>query len=67
MIAYEAADVTVAPEPDDPAAIAVLESFAVGTPVLAMQGTPPRQTIAAEQMLACITPRATSSSRLCDC
>jgi glycosyltransferase involved in cell wall biosynthesis len=35
MIAYEAADVTVAPEPDDPAAISVLESFAVGTPVLA--------------------------------
>jgi len=35
MIAYEAADVTVAPEPDDPAAIAALESFAVGTPVLA--------------------------------
>jgi glycosyltransferase involved in cell wall biosynthesis len=35
MIAFEAADVTLAPEPDDPAAIAVLESFAVGTPVLA--------------------------------
>ena len=35
MIAYEAADVTVAPEPDDPAAVAALESFAVGTPVLA--------------------------------
>jgi glycosyltransferase involved in cell wall biosynthesis len=35
MIAYEAADLTVAPEPDDPAAIAALESFAVGTPVLA--------------------------------
>jgi glycosyltransferase involved in cell wall biosynthesis len=35
MIAYEAADLTVAPEPDDSAAIAALESFAVGTPVLA--------------------------------
>lgn len=35
MIAFEAADVTLAPEPDDPAAIGVLESFAVGTPVLA--------------------------------
>jgi len=35
MVAYEAADLTVAPEPDDPAAITALESFAVGTPVLA--------------------------------
>lgn len=35
MIAYEAADVTLAPELDDLAATAVLESFAVGTPVLA--------------------------------
>jgi glycosyltransferase involved in cell wall biosynthesis len=35
MIACEAADVTLAPEPDDVAAAAVLESFAVGTPVLA--------------------------------
>ena len=35
MIACEAADVTLAPEPDDLAATAVLESFAVGTPVLA--------------------------------
>jgi glycosyltransferase involved in cell wall biosynthesis len=35
MIAYEAADVTLAPEPDDLAATTVLESFAVGTPVLA--------------------------------
>jgi len=35
MIAYEAADVTLAPEPDDLVATAALESFAVGTPVLA--------------------------------
>jgi len=35
MVAFEAADVTVAPEPDDLMARAVLESFAVGTPVLA--------------------------------
>lgn len=35
MIAYEAADVTLAPESDDLAATTVLESFAVGTPVLA--------------------------------
>ena len=35
MIAYEAADVTLAPGSDDPLAQAVLESFAVGTPVLA--------------------------------
>jgi glycosyltransferase involved in cell wall biosynthesis len=35
MTAYEAADVTLAPDPDDLAAVAVLESFAVGTPVLA--------------------------------
>ena len=35
MIAYEAADVALAPESDDLAATTVLESFAVGTPVLA--------------------------------
>jgi glycosyltransferase involved in cell wall biosynthesis len=35
MIAYEAADVTVAPDPDDLLAQPVLESLAVGTPVLA--------------------------------
>ncbi|MGH9254690.1 MAG: glycosyltransferase, partial [Vicinamibacterales bacterium] len=35
MTAYEAADVTLAPDPEDLAAVAVLESFAVGTPVLA--------------------------------
>jgi glycosyltransferase involved in cell wall biosynthesis len=35
MVAYEAADVTIAPGSDDPLALSVLESFAVGTPVLA--------------------------------
>lgn len=35
MIAYEAADITLAPSPDDLLAQTVLESFAVGTPVLA--------------------------------
>ena len=35
MVAYEAADVTIAPGSDDPLAQCVLESFAVGTPVLA--------------------------------
>jgi len=35
MVAYEAADVTLAPCSDDPLAQSVLESFAVGTPVLA--------------------------------
>ncbi|PYR72575.1 MAG: hypothetical protein DMF87_27705 [Acidobacteria bacterium] len=35
MVAYEAADVTIAPGADDPLALCVLESFAVGTPVLA--------------------------------
>lgn len=35
MAAYEAADVTIAPSPDDLLAQATLESFAVGTPVLA--------------------------------
>jgi len=35
MVAYEAADVTIAPGVDDPIALSVLESFAVGTPVLA--------------------------------
>jgi len=35
MVAFEAADVTVAPESDDLMAKPVLESFAVGTPVLA--------------------------------
>ena len=35
MVAFEAADVTVAPEADDLMAKPVLESFAVGTPVLA--------------------------------
>jgi glycosyltransferase involved in cell wall biosynthesis len=34
LIAYEAADVTLAPEADDLLATAVLESFAVGTPAL---------------------------------
>lgn len=34
MIAYEAADVTLAPEPNDLLATTVLESFAVGTPAL---------------------------------
>jgi glycosyltransferase involved in cell wall biosynthesis len=35
MFAYEAADVTIAPGSDDPLALPVLESLAVGTPVLA--------------------------------
>jgi glycosyltransferase involved in cell wall biosynthesis len=35
MIAFEAADITIAPSPDDLMAQAVLESMAVGTPVLA--------------------------------
>jgi glycosyltransferase involved in cell wall biosynthesis len=35
MIAYEAADVTIAPASDDLTAEPVLESLAVGTPVLA--------------------------------
>jgi glycosyltransferase involved in cell wall biosynthesis len=35
MVVYEAADVTLAPAPDDPLASSVLQSFAVGTPVLA--------------------------------
>lgn len=35
MFANEAADVTLAPDPDDLLALSVLESFAVGTPVLA--------------------------------
>lgn len=35
MTAYEAADVALAPDPDDLLAQAVLESFAVGTPVVA--------------------------------
>ena len=35
MVAYEAADVTLAPGSDDPLALSVLESLAVGTPVLA--------------------------------
>ena len=38
MLAYEAADVTLAPEANDLTATAVLESFAVGTPVLAAAG-----------------------------
>lgn len=35
MIAYEAADVTLAPTPDDLLGVSLLESLAVGTPVLA--------------------------------
>ena len=35
MIAYEAADVTLAPAPDDLLGVPLLESLAVGTPVLA--------------------------------
>jgi glycosyltransferase involved in cell wall biosynthesis len=35
MIAYEAADVTLAPAPDDLLSQSLLESLAVGTPVLA--------------------------------
>lgn len=35
MVAFEAADVTLAPGSDDPLALSVLESLAVGTPVLA--------------------------------
>jgi glycosyltransferase involved in cell wall biosynthesis len=35
MIAYEAAEVTLAPGPDDILAQPILESLAVGTPVLA--------------------------------
>ena len=35
MAAYEAADLTIAPSPDDLLAQSALESFAVGTPVLA--------------------------------
>jgi glycosyltransferase involved in cell wall biosynthesis len=35
LIAFEAADVTLAPNPADLGGVQVLESFAVGTPVLA--------------------------------
>ena len=35
MVAYEAADLTIAPTPDDLLSQSLLESFAVGTPVLA--------------------------------
>ena len=35
MVAFEAADVTIAPDSDDPRALSTLESLAVGTPVLA--------------------------------
>jgi glycosyltransferase involved in cell wall biosynthesis len=35
MLAYEAADLTIAPTPDDLLAQPLLESLAVGTPVLA--------------------------------
>jgi glycosyltransferase involved in cell wall biosynthesis len=35
MVAYEAADLTIAPDWDDPLALSTLESLAVGTPVLA--------------------------------
>jgi glycosyltransferase involved in cell wall biosynthesis len=35
MIAYEAADITIAPAPDDLVSQPLLESLAVGTPVLA--------------------------------
>lgn len=38
LIAYEAAEVTLAPDPADLLAQQVLESFAVGTPVLAAAG-----------------------------
>jgi glycosyltransferase involved in cell wall biosynthesis len=38
MIAYEAADVTIAPDADDLLAQPLLESLAVGTPVLACAG-----------------------------
>lgn len=40
MMAYEAAEVTLAPESTDLNAISVLESFAVGTPVLASMRNP---------------------------
>jgi glycosyltransferase involved in cell wall biosynthesis len=40
MTAYEAADVLVAPTPDDPIVQPVLESLAVGTPVLASTRSP---------------------------
>lgn len=40
MAAYEAADVVIAPVPDDLLAQPVLESFAVGTPVLASARNP---------------------------
>jgi glycosyltransferase involved in cell wall biosynthesis len=40
MIAYEAADVTIAPGSDDLVAESVLESMAVGTPVLASARNP---------------------------
>lgn len=38
MVAYEAADVTIAPSSDDLLSQPLLESFAVGTPVLASAG-----------------------------
>jgi glycosyltransferase involved in cell wall biosynthesis len=40
MIAYEAADVTIAPTADDMVAQSLLESLAVGTPVLASASNP---------------------------
>ncbi len=38
MVAFDAADVSLAPSPDDLLAQSLLESFAVGTPVLASAG-----------------------------
>jgi glycosyltransferase involved in cell wall biosynthesis len=63
MIAYEAADVTIAPTADDMVAQSLLESLAVGTPVLASASNPRRSNIAAAPTAVCITRIGKSSSK----
>ena len=59
MIAYEAANITLAPDPDDLLAQPVLESLAVGTPVLANA----RNTASVEHCAGAPMPACTTASR----
>ena len=67
MVAYEAADVTLAPTPDDLLSQSLLESFAVGTPVLASARNEAAVEHAAAPTAASTTRTARSSSRRCSC
>jgi hypothetical protein len=65
MVAYEAADVTIAPGSDDPLALSVLEKLAVGTPELASSRNDAAVEHCRARRRSSTMATGTSSSRRC--